>query len=57
MNKSVSFQKFQSGFSFLITLLCFEAFGEFGESMKSWLCQNPERRAVNNVNAHKKTLK
>ena len=24
----------------------------FVESMKSWLCQNPERHAVNNVNAH-----
>ena len=34
-------------------------FGEFGESMKSWLCQNPEQRAVNNVvvDAYKKILK
>ena len=44
--------------SSLLTPMCFEAFCEccsaVGESMKSWLCQNPDRHAVNNVNAHKK---
>ena len=41
--------------SFLLTPMCFEGFGEccsaVGESMKSWLCQNPDRHPVNNVNA------
>ena len=46
--------------SFLLTPMCFEGFGEccsaVSESMKSWLCQNPDQHAVNNENAHRKIL-